>query len=74
MVDATRQVPSPGAAAWLVVLAEPGAPGFVVLRADETEAAAALTAFLLDVGVVANEEGADDLLATSAVENVGVVW
>lgn len=74
VIDASRQVPSPSAAAWLVTLEDVGAPRFVVLRQAEDEAVEALADFLIDLGAAASSGKAHEMLASAGVEHVGVVW
>ena len=74
MVDHTRQVPAPSAAGWLFDLRTDGAPPFVVLRRDETEARECLGTHLAHLGKFATTADAITALAAGSVEYVGVIW
>lgn len=73
MVDASRQVPSPSASAWLLEVAAAGSPRYVVLRTDEEEAREALAAYLADIGAV-ETMSIDTVTESTTAEIVAVVW
>ena len=74
MVAALRQVPAPGAAAWLLSLEHSHGLRFVVMQLSEVEARGVPADHLAEIGAVRSPEEAARLVADGRTEHVGVVW
>jgi hypothetical protein len=74
MVDTSRKLPSPSAAAWRIDAAALGGPTFVVMRLDEDEAREALAIHLVEIGNVPHTIAAERLVRSLPSESVSVIW
>jgi hypothetical protein len=74
MVDMSRQVPTPSAAAWRLDAAALGGPSFIVMRLDEDEAREALAVHLVEIGNVSHTIAAERLVRTLPAESASVIW
>ena len=74
VIDERRQVPAPTASAWMCDLTEARGPVFVVLRANDLEARAALAVHLVEAEAVSSAEEAAGLISDCSPEAVAVVW
>lgn len=74
MVDKSRQVPSPSAAAWRIDAGQIGGPAFIVMRLDEQEARETLARHLVEIGPLPHTAGAERAVRPLPAGSVSVIW